>query len=370
MTGSVSQRSSDIIATFIPTLGGAGAEKVTLTLTTGLVAAGRKVDFIVGHRTGPFVNSVPRGCNLVDLGGRRVRQSILPLAKYLRKAKPRVIISQLDFTNAAVGFAALLSRTGTPVVSVEHNIPQQMDHTHGLRRWLIRQMYLKAAKVVAVSQGVASSVEEHYRLPQSKVSVIHNGVVDESLERRAKEPVPHPWLKDNPTIPVFLTVGRLHHQKAYDVLLDAMALVVKRREARLILLGQGELLGALNAQVDRLGLRNHVDFGGFQLNPYPFFRTASCFVLSSNFEGLPTVIIEALACGCPVVSTDCHSGPADILDREGLGFLVPMRNPAALADAMCKALDTKFDREKLRARAADFSVEACAKNYLRLIDSL
>jgi len=358
-----------VIASFLPALIGGGAEKVTLTLTAGLARAGRKVDFIVGNRVGALANSVPEGCNLIDLGGRRVTRSVIPLARYLRKTRPRAIISQMDFANPLVVLASILSRSGTPVICVEHTPPETMPYNYGFQRWINRIMYPRAAAVVAVSQGVAGSIRKHFGLPGLKVSVIHNGIVDEALMAKSREPVGHPWLASTPAVPLFLAAGRLHRQKGFEYLLEAMAMVLKRREARLIILGEGELHKELNAQTDRLGIRSQVDFGGFQSNPYPFFRAADCFVLSSIFEGLPTVLIEAMACGCKVVSTDCPSGPAEILNQEGLGFLVPPANPAALADAMCAAVDFPFDRDKLRGRANDFSVENCIRNYLNLVDS-
>jgi glycosyltransferase involved in cell wall biosynthesis len=198
------------------------------------------------------------------------------------------------------------------------------------------------------------------------VHTIHNPIVDARLLARAQNPCLHPWLQGGDR-PVLLTVGRLAPQKDHMTLLRAFAIVRRTREARLVIFGEGTERARIESLRRDLGLEADVDLPGVTDNPYAAMRRASLFVLSSRFEGLPTVLVEALACGCPTVSTTCPSGPAEILNGGRYGVLVTPENPEALAAGILKGLDQLWDREMLRRRGAEFSIAASLDQYLGIL---
>ena len=201
------------------------------------------------------------------------------------------------------------------------------------------------------------------------MTTIYNPVVTAELVSQSRAPLDHPWLQLGAP-PVILGVGRLHEQKDFPTLLRAFARVRAKREARLIILGEAkhaEYRTELTTLAAQLGIANDVMFPGFVDNPFAYMAHAAVFVLSSAWEGLPTVLIEALACGCPVVSTDCPSGPAEILENGKYGPLVPVGDDVALADAICSVLNTPPNRDWLRARGALFGVDHVADRYLGVL---
>jgi glycosyltransferase involved in cell wall biosynthesis len=205
------------------------------------------------------------------------------------------------------------------------------------------------------------------KLPLEKISVIYNGVVTPDFEAKVAMQAVHPWFDGEASSPpVFVAIGRLVEQKDFPTLLRAFAKVAARRPARLMILGEGRLRSALMDLAAELGIVDRFYLAGFQPNPLPFMREAAAVVLSSRYEGFAIVLAEALACGAKVVSTDCPEGPAEILDGGAYGMLVPVGDDAALADAMLNTLDARVDRERLKQRGRDFSMEACGRHYLDL----
>ena len=190
-----------------------------------------------------------------------------------------------------------------------------------------------ADKIIAVSEGVLEDLSSISLRAARKGRVICNPVVDSEISQGAEEPISHPWIEEK-NVPVVLGVGRLAPQKNFDLLLRAFARMKKERDARLIILGDGSQRGQLESRIEALGIGNHVDLLGFVANPYPFMSGASLFTLSSDYEGFGTVLVEALACGSPVVSTGCPSGPREVLEDGKWGRLVPVGDEEALAAAM------------------------------------
>ena len=228
---------------------------------------------------------------------------------------------------------------------------------------LMNYLFPLADKVIAVSKGVRDDVPQLAGLPESRVMTIYNPIFQPSLLEQASTDPGHPWLAEVDRIPVNLGVGKLRPQKDFETLIKAFALLTQRRPARLIILGEGEELDRLNACARELGVSYAVDLPGYVLNPYAYLSQASIFVLSSAWEGLGNVIVEALACGCPVVSTDCPSGPREILDGGRFGKLVPVRDAKAIADAIEETLDNPPLRDSLRKRAQDFNVADSVSAY-------
>lgn len=357
------------IACFLPSLYGGGAERVAMNLVRGFAERGLPVDLVLGTRAGEFAGALPPGVRVIELSARRVLRCVVPLARYLRRERPAVLLAHMSHANIAALLARRLSGTAARVIVVEHFT---MDPTKSRFRRdallvpLARRLYRQAAAIVGVSAQAARALEQRLRLPEGTVRVIYNPVVDASLADKAAAAVDHPWLTEG-AAPLFLAVGRLVPQKDYATLLRAFAEVRPSRPLQLLILGEGELRSELQSLARSLGVAEDVGLPGFVENPYAFMRRSAALVLSSQWEALPTVLIEAMACGCPVVATDCPYGPWEILEGGRYGPLVPPGDAAALAAAMRQIVEQPTDRAALLARAACFSVERAVDRYLDLI---
>jgi glycosyltransferase involved in cell wall biosynthesis len=357
------------LAFFIAQLRCGGAERVTINLLSAAARLGIPIDLLLARAEGPLLSEVPSGVRIIDFNVARLQHAIPKIAHYMRRERPSGVLSHITEANVACLIARSLARTKTPLVVVEHNHFSAMRAAKAVRprvEKLARWLYPWADHIVAVSAGVARDVESCLGLRPHRVRTIYNPVVDAQLLARAQDPCPHPWLSGGDP-PVLLSVGRLAPQKDHATLLRAFAIVRRTRPARLVIFGEGAERPAIESLRRDLGLEADVDLPGITGNPYAAMRQASLFVLSSRFEGLPTVVIEALACGCPTVSTTCPSGPAEILDGGRYGLLVPPENPAALAAGILKGLDQHWDRDALRHRGAEFSATASLDQYLPIL---
>jgi glycosyltransferase involved in cell wall biosynthesis len=359
------------IAFFLPNLAGGGAERVVLNLLKGMLDFDLSLDLVVANLSGEYVEQIPDRVRVINLAAKRTIAAIPALAQYLKTERPVAVISHLNHANITALLARDLSRTKTKLILVEHNT-LSADKSK-LRRakvlpTMMKWLYPRADLVVGVSQGVATDLEAGLGLDRGTVKVVYNPVVDRDLVDRSQAAVEHPWLQPG-SPPVFLGVGRFTVQKDFLNLINAFAIVRQQRPARLIILGEGDLRGELEADIKRLNLSADVALPGFVQNPYAYMSKAAAFVLSSRWEGLPTVLIEAMACGCQIVSTDCPSGPDEILAAGKYGRLVPIENAVALADAMLQTLEQPFDRNLLVERGRYFSTERAATTYLDLVAS-
>jgi glycosyltransferase involved in cell wall biosynthesis len=292
---------------------------------------------------------------------------VFGLKRYIETRRPVALVSSLTHTNIAAILANWLASPRTRLVVVERN---QFSLNRDLMRGLVKFSYLlvpwlypKADLVACVSTGVRDDLAAATGIPAERISVLYNPVVTGSLDERAAAPITHKWLT-KPDAPIVLGVGRFTRQKNFPLLIRAVAKVREKRRVRLILLGDGALRPSLEALAQSLGIAEDVDFPGFDPNPFRFMRRADVYVLSSDWEGLPTSLIEAMACGAPVVSTDCESGPLEILENGRFGRIVPKGNVVALADAIASILDHPGDRNATIARAREFSLERAVDRYL------
>jgi glycosyltransferase involved in cell wall biosynthesis len=360
------------IAFFLPGLHGGGAERIVLNLTEGIAERGTPVDLVLAAATGPLLGHLAPGVRLVDLASPRVLRSTGPLARYLRRERPRAVVSSMSHANLVALWAARLARAGTPVVVTEHNTMSQSALEQGpVERTLwplaLRSFYPWASHVVAVSRGMADDFARTTGIPRERIEVIYNPVIMPDTRARARQRPDHAWFAPGQP-PVVLGIGRLTRQKDFPTLLRAFAALRRQRPARLIILGQGEDRPALEALVAELGLEQDVALPGFRDNPLGYLGASALFVLSSAWEGLPTVLIEALAAGTRVVATDCPSGPREILQEGRWGALVPVGDVAALGAAMAAALECP-PRPVPAAALEPFTREAAVDNYLRLIET-
>jgi glycosyltransferase involved in cell wall biosynthesis len=356
------------IALFIPTLSGGGAERVTLNLAGGFAEAGHPVDLVVADASGSFRQEIPAGVRLVDLQAGRVLKALPALVRYLKRERPPALLSALNYANVIALIAATLAGSSTKVFVAEHS---SVSRTLGQRSASIRVMhrlmrffYKRAARVVAVSEGVANDLHEHLNIGERYLKVIYNPILNDRLTELTKEPIEHPWFAAGER-PVISAVGRLTAVKDFANLLRAFALTRAQVPCRLMILGEGEEREALTALAAELGVTEDVWMPGFVQNPYAYITRSSLFVLSSKTEGLPTVLVEALACGTPVVATDCKSGPAEILQRGRYGDLVPVGDSAALSQAMVPILRGESSRRE-EPDLTPYTLQYATNQYLRL----
>ncbi|BAZ25063.1 glycosyl transferase, group 1 family protein [Kalymmatonema gypsitolerans NIES-4073] len=358
------------IAFFIPNLHGGGAERVAVNLLKGMLEKDIPLDLVLASAEGPYLNQVPEQVRVVNLAAGRVLNAMLPLSNYLRQNKPSALLSQLGHANVVAALAKKLAGTKTRLVLVEHNT-LSVSQSKLLRARFVpafmKLLYPSAEAIVAVSQAVARDLESELGFEKGKVNTIYNPVVDQELITKAKTPLDHPWFKKGAP-PVFLAVGRLTKQKDFSTLITAFALLRKQLLARLLILGEGESRTELEAMTKTLEIAEDVSMPGFVENPYAYMSRASAFVLSSRWEGLPTVLIEAMACGCPVIATDCPSGPREILEAGKYGHLVSVGDPVALSVAMSQVLESPVNCDLLVQRAMYFSTERAVSEYMTLLE--
>ncbi|RYG38395.1 glycosyltransferase [bacterium] len=326
------------IAVFLPCLAGGGAERSLVSLADGLARRGHEVHLVLAHADGEYLASLPSTVKLFDLKRQRVLSAVRPLTAYLRKEQPQALLSALDHANVAAILAGRLSRTKTRiVVSLRNTLGEEYatpSRGQKLTLTAARRLYPAANAVVAVSNGVADDAARVIGLPRNHIVTIYNPVITPSLHAQAAEPPIHPWFSDGGP-PVVLGVGRLNAQKDFPTLLKAFGRL--KTPARLMILGEGEKRTELEALAGPFGDR--VSLPGFSDNPFPAMAACGVFALSSRFEGLPGALVQAMACGAPVVSTDCPSGPREILEDGRWGALVPVGDDAALTSSIEVALN-------------------------------
>ncbi len=359
------------IAIFLTDLGGGGAERVMLNLANGFVAKGFEVDLLLVHAEGPYLSKLHPAINLIGFKANRLLNSVPALVTYLRQTQPDILMTALEDTNLAAIFAHSLARVPTRlVVTVHNNLTQESQRLKSLKRQLvpklIRWAYPFADRVVAVSQGVAEDLKG-LGIQADKVRVIYNPIITPDFDDMVKARLEHPWLSE-PDCPLILGVGRLEPQKDFETLIRAYSLVRQQRSAKLMILGQGSQQQRLLALCKALNLSEaEVAFPGFVENPLAYMAQSSVCVLSSAWEGFGNVLVESMGAGTPVVSTDCPSGPAEILENGKYGRLVPVGAWEAMAHAVLDTLNKPICSSILRQRAQRFGLETILQEYQRCL---
>ena len=329
--------SKDRLAIFLPGLYDGGAERILLNLADGIATKGFPVDLVLARAEGPYMSEIPVSVRVIDLKATRVLMCLPALVHYLRNERPAALLSAL-YANILAVWAKRITGIPCRVVISEHNTLTSVSNGENDLRWklypeLASWFYPWADKIIAVSKGVATDLSISAKLSPNRIQVIYNPIVTPELQKKSQSPLDHPWFRTGEP-PVILGVGRLTAQKAFSVLIEAFAQVRKSQTARLLILGEGEERPILEGMIKKLGLEQDVNLPGFVSNPYPYFAHAALFVLSSRWEGLPTVLVEAMSLRTPVIATDCPSGPREILGEGQFGKLVPVDDPSALALAI------------------------------------
>ncbi|GHV57617.1 glycosyl transferase [Synergistales bacterium] len=303
---------------------------------------------------------------LIDLPGK----SLYPIVKYIRKTRPEVIFTA--HYNSVTILANWLAGSPSKIVITEHTVlskhfPSQIWFIRKFFPSICRFFYPKAHKIIGVSKFVADDMIKYLGLPPQKVMYIYNPIVGERLESMAQEDCYHPWFDEH--IPVFIAVGRMSWEKDYKTLLEAFAIFHEATRARLLILGDGPLLAELQEYAGELKVAEDIDWIGFVKTPLACIKRADLFLLSSLYEGLPTVVIEALFVGTTVVVSDC-GGVREVLNDGEYGYIVPVQSPKEMAGAMKAALENPFPPSKLRQRADIFSEDAALNAYCNVINRL
>lgn len=363
------------IGLFAPSLDGGGAERVMVTLANAFANRGYSTDLVLASARGPYLADVSPDVQIVDLRTERVIKAVIPLARYLRRERPDALLSAMTHANVVALMAKALSRAGTRlVVSERTTISRQASVERSLSSRLVyrlaRFLYPRADAICAVSGAAANDLAEFVNIPKERVEATYNPFDLDRLTRKAAEGVDHPWFTEGEP-PVVLGIGRLSEEKDFTTLIRAFARVRQTQKARLMILGEGGLRDQLADVIKECSLTpDDVELPGFVRNPYAYLARCGVFVLSSRWEGLPGVLIEALACGAPVISANCLSGPDEILQGGRWGRLVPVGDVAQLADVIGKTLNTS--RQALpngRIRAQDFALDRVTEIYLRLLQA-
>ncbi len=354
-----------------PTLGQGGADRVTATLLRNMDPTRFDTSLLLFRREGPHLGDVPDEIPVRALGARSLWTAWWPLARHLRAQPPDVLFSTCSGTNVVACIASALAGRPARLVLSERNV--LLRDQPFFKKWLMllakRVLYRSADTVTAVSRGVADDLIEKLSVSPDRVRVVYNPIVEPGIDELAVEPLDEPPYGG--AEPILLAAGRLVPAKGFDVLLRAFAEITRRKDASLVILGDGPARRALRALAASLGIESRVFFPGFVKNPFRYMARSTVFVLSSRYEGLPGVLIQAMACGVPVVSTDCPAGPNEIITQGKDGILVPVGSAEALATEITRLLHDADLRQRLgaagRERAQRFSVATVTDDYLRAL---
>lgn len=347
----------------------AGVPLAQLRFARALADKGHDVDLMIGRIDPEHRLPEVAGVNVLKLNRRNVRGMFLPVWRYLRTAKPDVVFSAEDHLNTVVLLAAIVSRSKAKISCSSRVTPYDtFSNTPLTKRWvlkhLMRAVMWRANALTCVSKDM---VDQYRRVFDSPPHVCVYNIVDDRLSRlKMKEPLEHAWFlrKDSP---VLVAAGRLAPWKGFVDLIRAMKELSRKRPARLLILGDGPQRSELETLIVELGLSDVVSLQGYVENPLKFFARADVFVLSSHVEGLPNVLVEAMMCGCTPVSTDCPTGPREVLQEGKYGYLVPMRDPAAIAAGIEQALDKPIPRSLLAEAVRPFEENAVLERHFEVL---
>jgi glycosyltransferase involved in cell wall biosynthesis len=355
---------------FCPTLDTGGADRVVITLLRGLDRARVAPTLVLMRREGALVDEVPADVPVHVLGSPRLAVAAPALARTLRRLRPDVVFSTHGGSNIIVALAHALARSTARLVLSERSALVREDRSRARQALELpakRLTYRRADLVTAVSAGVAAQLHQLLGLDPRRIAVVYNPMVDDGIDTRARAPIAHPWFAASEPTPIMLAIGRLVEIKDYPTLLDAFARIRARTPARLVVLGEGPLQASLEARARALGVGTQVAFLGFDRNPFKYMARARCVLHASRAEGLPGALIQAMACGTPVVSTDCDFGPREVISSGTDGYLVPVGDAAALAERVLALLGDDALAARLsgaaRASAQRFTTGVAMARY-------
>lgn len=360
-------------AFYMPHLRIGGAERVMVNLANHFAERGVAPAMLLDRRDGALVDALAPDIDVIALDAPRTLAALPRLVRVLRALRPQVLLSAITYNSPVAILAALLARQGTRVAVAEHTI---LSRELGERGWrqrtllppVLRLAYRRAAAILCPADAIADDLAALTGIARERIEVLPNPVIGPDAAMRALRPADDPWFAE--AVPVFVAAGRLAPVKDFATLLRGFALLAAVRPARLVLLGDGPLRAELEAEATRLGIADRVRFRGAVADPLPYLARAACVVSTSRYEGFGNVLVEAMACGAPVVSTDCPGGPRTILDGGRLGSLVPVGDHAALAAAMSAMLAERPAADMLRRAAQRYAIDAAGDAYLERLRRL
>jgi glycosyltransferase involved in cell wall biosynthesis len=357
------------IAVFLPTLEGGGAERVFAELSGEFALLGYVVDLVLASARGPYLAEVSARVRVVDLCARGVVTALPKLVRYLRAERPSVMLSGLDHANIIAILACAAAGGRTRCVISMRSVPTVVFKESGsVRGWiilqLVRALYRFADGVVGNSSAVVRDLVQFQNTP-AKIAVIYNPLDISRIALASSAFIDHSWLAEDAP-PIVLAVGSLTVLKDFPTLIRAFSLVRAQCDCRLVILGEGADRATLEHLVHELGLEGEVLLLGFVANPFAWMKRARVFVSSSLTEGCPNALMQALACGTPVVSTACPGGSSEILEGGKWGCLVPVRDPNAMSHAIIATIGATIHPD-VQLRAADFALARIAREYLQML---
>ncbi|MEM7482270.1 MAG: glycosyltransferase [Acidobacteriota bacterium] len=355
-----------------PTMGHGGADRVTRTLLQHLDRKRFRPTLVLMKAEGPFLDDLPDDVPVHSLGVQRLVNAVGPLVRLLRRP-PEILFSTSSGTNLVAALAHALRRRPCRLLLSERSTLRRDDRPGWKNRSLValkRRLYRRADRLAAVSGGVAEDLVHLLGVEGGRVDVVYNPVITPEIAAQAAVPLDGPEAEDRR--PLILSAGRLVPTKDQLTLIRAFARLSEGTDARLVILGEGPERGDLEREIDRLDLSGRVALPGFDSNPFRWMARAQVFVLSSRFEGLPGVLIQAMACGAAAVSTDCPTGPSEVITDGESGFLVTVGDVDALADRMGRLLADPDLRSRLAAQGREdvrqFSLESALRRYSQTIE--
>ena len=361
------------ICVFMHRFDDGGAEKTTICLLNELAERGHEITLAIRYNYGPLKKLLSEDIKIIDMKlqeNGKLKKNILNvkfLMKLIKSGEFDILVPILSDMSQVTSLAKRLSNSKIPVVSVVHTtISIEKISFPKIRKLLGRFFDKKYNKVVTVSESVRQDYISYSSPDEDKVVTVYNPIVNDKMIELSKERPDHPWLAENRDFVTLLLVGRLNHAKNHPLMFETLKLLRENGDFRLILLGEGEEKEKLQQLVSKMGLSEFVDFHGYVKNPYGYMGFCDCVMLSSHYEGLPTVLVEALVAGARIVSVNCKAGPDEILVGGKYGILTEPGDSKGLADGVIEAMKQNQDREFLLSRAMDFTVEQAVDTYERI----
>jgi len=347
----------------------AGVPLAQLRFTQALVNHGHTVDLIIGYVDPQYTLPAIQNIRLQVWDKPRVINMLFDLVRYFKDENPDVIFSAEDHLNTVVLLAAIISGSKAKISGSSRVTPfDTYSNTLFAKRWILKQLarsvMWRADALTCVSKDMVDQYRKVFKNPPHVC--VYNIVDDRQSRSRLMEPVDHAWLV-NKNVPVLVAAGRLAEWKGFSDLINAVKILRRNRVVRLLILGDGPLKGELQDQIDELGLSDDIQLAGYVQNPLKYFKRADVFVLSSHVEGLPNVLVEAMMCGCTPVSTDCPTGPRELLQGGKYGYLVPMCDPEAMAAGIQKALDHPISADVLAQALAPFEEHTVISRHFEVL---
>ena len=359
------------LALFIPSCRGGGAERVMITLANHLEKELGSVTLLLSLAEGPYLKEINDNVSVIDFNNKKVSRSFFKLCRYLIIEKPDVIFTTLNHVNLITLLAKLVTFSKTKVIIREANSLNLDDDKNKNKKliFLMRLLYPFASEIVSISKGLKEELVQGLSLPESRITVIYNPVVSSDLYKLASENINHSWLNDK-AVPLILAVGRLTKQKNFPLLIASFNKARNKKKIRLLILGEGEDEGMLRQLVNLSPYKEDIELGGFKDNPFPYMLQCDVFVLSSDWEGLGNVLIQALSLGKSIITTNCKSGPAEIIDGGRWGEIVGVGDVNSMSKSMLEVIEPSYSidivEQKRYARKV-FGVDVVTKEYLNLI---